>query len=223
MAKGDDTKQCILDAAEKLFSVLGYEGTSMRAIAETAGVRQALLHYHFTSKENLFETVLARRAIPLNERRLALLRDAHGRDGHGVPAPEAVVDAFFRPLIDMGPGCAGLGRYYGPIIASIVNSNHPLHKRLLYKYFNDMAREFIQALTRAIPDLSEDDSFWGYYFLMGAGIVIVAQTGRLADLSGGLCDPDDPEAVMARIVPFIVQGLYGIVNRPKPPQASPAG
>lgn len=221
VAKGDDTKRCILDAAEKQFSALGYQGASMRAIAEEAGVRQALLHYHFASKENLFETTLARRVIPLNERRLELLQQCFGPDGQGAPAPDAVVDAFFRPLIEMNKDRSGTGKYYGPIIASIVNSNDPVCKRVLYKYFNDMAQEFIRALRVAIPDLSDEDSYWGYYFMMGTGIVLVAQTGRLPHLSSGLCDPNDAEAVMGRIVPFVVEGLLGVARRQLPPIPPP--
>ena len=56
--KADPTRQKILDAAHDCFADKGLV-TSMRAIARRAGVDQALVHYHFGTKEKLFEAVLA--------------------------------------------------------------------------------------------------------------------------------------------------------------------
>ena len=41
----------ILDAAVNLFSVHGYDGVSMRRIAEAAGVSKANIYHHFASTE----------------------------------------------------------------------------------------------------------------------------------------------------------------------------
>jgi hypothetical protein len=41
-----NSRDAILDAAERLFANSGFD-TSMRSIAEAAGVAQGLLHYHF--------------------------------------------------------------------------------------------------------------------------------------------------------------------------------
>ena len=58
----NSTQEGILDAAEEVFASHGYEGASMRAIAKKANVNQALLHYHFQTKDNLYETVVKRRS-----------------------------------------------------------------------------------------------------------------------------------------------------------------
>ena len=52
LAKGPkaNSRDAILDAAERLFANSGFDGTSMRSIAEAAGVAQALLHYHLDSR-----------------------------------------------------------------------------------------------------------------------------------------------------------------------------
>ena len=52
------TKDAILGAARDLFSARGYEGTTIRGIATTAGVDPALVHHFFGSKDDLFLTVL---------------------------------------------------------------------------------------------------------------------------------------------------------------------
>ncbi|MDP8220941.1 MAG: helix-turn-helix domain-containing protein, partial [Candidatus Stygibacter frigidus] len=48
----------IFIAATRLFSEFGFKGTSTRAIAHAAGVKQVMLHYYFGSKTLLYEAVL---------------------------------------------------------------------------------------------------------------------------------------------------------------------
>lgn len=55
-----DTATRIFDAADELFGQLGFEGVSVRDVAERAGVNKALVFYHHNSKEELFEKVLQR-------------------------------------------------------------------------------------------------------------------------------------------------------------------
>ncbi|GIE76942.1 TetR family transcriptional regulator [Actinoplanes philippinensis] len=48
----------ILDAAAELFAQRGYAATSTRLIAETVGIRQASLYYHFPNKEQILAELL---------------------------------------------------------------------------------------------------------------------------------------------------------------------
>ena len=47
----------IINAAEKLFSVSGFDGTSVRDIATAANINIAMISYYFGSKEKLMEAV----------------------------------------------------------------------------------------------------------------------------------------------------------------------
>ena len=51
-----------MEAAEKLFADKGFEGTSVRDIAEGAGVNLAMISYYFGSKEKLMEAMFDNRA-----------------------------------------------------------------------------------------------------------------------------------------------------------------
>ena len=53
-----DTHERILQAAFTVLSRQGYENTSIKDIAEQAGVAQGLVHYHFKSKQQLVLAVL---------------------------------------------------------------------------------------------------------------------------------------------------------------------
>lgn len=48
-----DTRQRILDVALDLFIAQGFDGTSLRQIADELGVTKAALYYHFESKEDI--------------------------------------------------------------------------------------------------------------------------------------------------------------------------
>lgn len=53
-----DTRQQILDASRLLFSDFSYLGVSMRDISERLGITKAALYYHFSSKKDIYVTVL---------------------------------------------------------------------------------------------------------------------------------------------------------------------
>ena len=52
-----ETKQLILNAAREVSMEKGLDGARMQEIADRAGINKALLHYHFTSKEKLFDEI----------------------------------------------------------------------------------------------------------------------------------------------------------------------
>lgn len=61
MTDFNDKQIEILQAAEKLFSEHGFDGTSVRDIAKTANVNIAMISYYFGSKEKLLETLIINR------------------------------------------------------------------------------------------------------------------------------------------------------------------
>lgn len=55
--KGDRTRHDILEAASRLFSERGYEGTGIRDIENAAGVNRGVVTYHFGNKEDIWKAV----------------------------------------------------------------------------------------------------------------------------------------------------------------------
>jgi len=110
----------ILRAAARLYATRGYEGTSVREVAEAAGVTKPLVHYHFGSKEQLFASLLresmdscrtrftdaVNRGATAHERLRALLAAQFERARE---APEIV--AFVHEVMSM-PGLLPLGFDY---------------------------------------------------------------------------------------------------------------
>ena len=60
LTKGALTRNAILDAAERLILSQGYHGTSMRQIANEAGIAVGGIYNHFIGKEAIFAALLER-------------------------------------------------------------------------------------------------------------------------------------------------------------------
>jgi AcrR family transcriptional regulator len=56
--KSERSRRVVLDAALALFSHQGYRGTSVREIADAAGVSTGNVYHHFPDKETIFQTLI---------------------------------------------------------------------------------------------------------------------------------------------------------------------
>jgi len=59
-SKAEASRARIMDVAQRLFARRGFEGVSIRDIAQTLGMTTASLYYHFPSKEEIFVAVHGR-------------------------------------------------------------------------------------------------------------------------------------------------------------------
>lgn len=75
VAQGRSTRALLLAAATDLLRQEGYGATSTRAVAERAGMRLSLVHYHFGSKRGLLLAVLDDLTERLLQRQQALFSD----------------------------------------------------------------------------------------------------------------------------------------------------
>ncbi|HEX6697743.1 MAG TPA: TetR/AcrR family transcriptional regulator [Solirubrobacteraceae bacterium] len=73
--RGEATRRRIVDAARDVLLERGHAATSTRAVADEAGVRLSLVHYHFGGKRGLLLEVLQRENELLLERQQRLYAD----------------------------------------------------------------------------------------------------------------------------------------------------
>jgi AcrR family transcriptional regulator len=75
VARGQSTRALLLAAAGDLLGQEGYAATSMRAVADRAGARLSLVHYHFGSKRGLLLAVLEDFTEQLLDRQRTMFSD----------------------------------------------------------------------------------------------------------------------------------------------------
>ncbi|WP_176596784.1 MULTISPECIES: TetR/AcrR family transcriptional regulator [Sphingobium] len=78
--RAEDTRERILVAAIREFALGGFDGVSTRTVAEAAGVRHALVTYHFQGKEGLWRAALDRTVRTFVERQRARRGGLRGVD-----------------------------------------------------------------------------------------------------------------------------------------------
>jgi AcrR family transcriptional regulator len=85
----------IMEAAEKLFADNGFAGTSVRDIAEAAGVNLAMISYYFGSKEKLMETMFRYRGEHL---RMQLESMIVNKDLTSMQKMEKLIDHYIERI-----------------------------------------------------------------------------------------------------------------------------
>ena len=138
-----------------------------------------------------------------------MLESVRAEAGDGRPSVEAVIDAFTHPLLNRsargGPGW----KAYFALVAQ-VNNSPELAPVGMTKYFDPVVQQFIAALRESLPDCRDSDLYWSYHFLSGALTLTFAETGRIDNLSGGICRSNDLDSVHERLVPFVAAGFQAI-------------
>lgn len=210
---GPDLRKAILDAAEQLFAAHGFYGVTTRQVAAEAGVDTALIHYYFGAKRDLFDAVFARRAEILNTVRVEAMSAYEAQSG-GDMTPRGVVAAFIDPLIEMSlTGEPGWKNYFR--LVALVNNTPAWGGETMHHYFDPVVRQFIDTLRKVMPQAQLPDLYWGYQFLTGSMMLALSETGRIDQLSEGLCRSTDLAAVRARLFDYCAAGFEAIVG-PRP-------
>ena len=201
------TLEQILDAAEFLFSKKGFDGVTLRDVAQRVGIHTTLLHYYFEDKAALFRSVFERRAAVTSGLRMAAL-DLYEAQAGDHPTVEGALHAFLDTDLDLyregGEGWMNYAAFGARI------SNTPEGAELMDEYFDPVVLKLVGILKRALPDFAEEDVFWGYHFVTGSLMNTLARTGRIDRLSGGVCHSDDFLAVKQRMARFMAAGFHAL-------------
>lgn len=210
------TRERILDAAEELFARDGFAAVTVRQIMRKAEADVSLAYYHFKSKRDLFDAVMLRRVDHLNNIRLEALEKVEQRHPGDQPTVEEIIEAFVQPLLDLLASDHDEWRHYFALIAQI-NSSTQWGGELMTKYFDPLVRRFLEALRKAMPGCEDVDIYWSYHFLSGALTMTFAETGRIDNLSGGLCRSSDMASINARMPGFVAAGFKAVCAAGKGP------
>ena len=211
-----DTRERILDVAERLFMARGYEGTSMRMITGEAEVNLAAVNYHFGSKEALLREVFRRRLEWLNRERLRAL-DALEAQANGEPLkPSLVLEAFFGTLLRMGEDESLGGMTFLRLLGRTLTEPAEFIRTFFSGEYEEVIDRYKLALFRALPDVPKAEIVWRLHFMLGAMSYAIAGTDVLQVVTscelGDISDADTSDSVAAkrlsdRLMPFLLGGL----------------
>lgn len=200
----------VLDAAEELFALHGFDGVTMRQIAKLAQVDVALPNYHFGSKQGLFNAVFHRRAALFNAARETALDQVRTQAGDARPDLEDILAAFLMPIAEAQLQSDPGWRNYCRLVAQVNSS--PVWVQMMTEHYDSLIRKFVDLVAKALPNASRTELFWGYHFLSGALSLSMADTGRIQHLSEGLCRSDDYDTLYRQMIQFFANGFRGMAH-----------
>lgn len=204
--KSSRTRRRILDAAEVEFAAHGFDGVSMRQIADGSAQALGVVTYHFASKEALFEQVVVRRAQELNSLRHQALEALDN------PTLEQVIAAFLGPFLDRIENGGAGWTAYAQLLAQI--SHQARWADLLAELFGETVRRFIRAMRDAEPGLSLENAKHGYVQLVAVMVGLFAST-RLIDRLSPSEPPDGLTRQYEVSVKFVAHGIRGLKCGPE--------
>ena len=227
-----DTRDRILDIAERLFMESGYEATSMRMITGAAEVNLAAVNYHFGSKEALLREVFRRRLSWLNRERLEALDKLEAQAAGAPLKPSQILEAFFGTLLRMGEDESLGGMTFLRLLGRTLTEPAEFIRTFFAGEYAQVIDRYKRALFRALPDVPKAEIVWRLHFMLGAMSYAIAGTDvlevvtgcGLGDLAGEGSAGDTALArrLAQRLMPFLLGGLRAplpqLVDAPSPEQ-----
>jgi TetR/AcrR family transcriptional regulator, acrAB operon repressor len=138
--KSERSRRLVLDAALKLFSKRGFGATSVREIAETAGVSIGNVYHHFPDKESIFHALLEEYRELTKSQHFPLARVLRS-------------ERFPDNLEEIGRAARDTVRQYRAYMA--------LHYVDVIEFGGTHIREFYEELTTRFRDLAEQEQIVG--------------------------------------------------------------
>jgi TetR/AcrR family transcriptional regulator len=133
-----ETKKAILHAAEKIFAEAGLAGARMEAIAHSARVNKAMLHYYFKSKRGLYRAVLESNIEQFHLQAREVL------DGPG--APRDIVLRYVSDHFDF----IGARPYYPRLFQNLVMAGDPAMGRIIRTYLAPLSQRLIEVIDQGV-------------------------------------------------------------------------
>ncbi len=150
-----DTKERILQTAQRMFLEHGINGSSLRAITAEAKVNLAAINYHFGSKENLVRAVTSRVVAPIDQVTAVILEEARSQKGEDELEIIDYVRAYLTPWLKFKTEFPEFLKLFSQFYSNGEKTHSPFRDLVLEagkKAYND----FTDAILKLLPDVSKE-------------------------------------------------------------------
>jgi AcrR family transcriptional regulator len=202
-----DSRERILDAAERLFAERGLRATSLRDIAAAARANPGSIYFHFKTKAELTREVFRRRLAPLDAERLLRLAACEREAAPGPPRLRDVLEALIAPLARLTRDGGAAGRRFLCVLGRIYSEPDPDIIRMLERDHGATLDRFRASLARALPELPGAELNLRFHFALGSVAHTLASEVTWRMVSGRPRAPDAWQPALAALLPFLVAGF----------------
>jgi AcrR family transcriptional regulator len=216
-----ETRERILDAAQKLFAEKGLEATSVRDITTEAGCNVAAVNYHFGGKENLYIEAFRAMLGPLRDQRMAVMDELMERDP--VPTLEeylaSFAEGFLEPLVD-----ESLGRRFMLFVSREISDQKLPIGLFLDEFIRPLIARAVSSLDRVGVPMTPEQSFYCIFSLIGQLLHAVKGQQMSTQLESVGEMPFDLSGFVDHFVRFSAAGIRACaMDESMPPEAFGGG
>lgn len=198
-----DTKEQILNTAEKLFAEKGFAGTTLRGVIREAEVNIAAVHYHFGSKEKLFGAVVQRVAKQITQAQQQQLASYENREQP--TSVENILEAFIAPPLQIIPQMGEMGVIRAQFMGRCRTEPLPV-QQLVEKEFSENHQCFLDILQRVLPNQTRSELQWKLDLAIAVLVRVLTQLGQPNTLIQENSS-QEVELAIKRLVNFLAQGM----------------
>lgn len=210
-----DTKDRILDTAERLFADHGFAATSLRQITAEAQVNLAAVNYHFKSKEALLSAVIERRLGPINKRRMELLDEMEARSINGQLDLKEAVLAFMRPAFEAKSAKCDETKHFPRLMARVMAEPGEWSAPVLLPVLHQITNRFMPIFQQAMGVKDRTMVLWGAQFGIGCMTRCLIAPEFIHTITGEDLPPESSEQILDRLVCFVVGGMRALAEGEK--------
>ncbi|KHK92759.1 hypothetical protein LK12_07830 [Novosphingobium malaysiense] len=174
-------REQIMDAAEQVFALRGYDGASLRDVARQADASLGVITHHFPSKENLLYNVVLRKRDPLIEIIRENLERAKNENKGDLGTIEAFIRPFLRSCIDSGSEF----RTYIRLTSSFMGAYAANEVNVALLELLPISSLFAEFLRDAAPHIPDRKLKLAVYLIDAAVIFMVQDQGFLDQVTDG--------------------------------------
>lgn len=214
LAVSAETREKILDAAERLFARDGFSGATLRDITRAARVNLAAVHYHFGGKEALYRAVFVRRIRPMNLARAAALDLAEAAHGEQPISLRTLLDMLLRPIAELSDTAGTEVHPFVRVMARNLVETPAFMEKVVLAEFGPAVGRFVPHLLRALPHLDQASLLWRARFVIGAANITFGRMQLVERRLRELGTPTDGETILRQLVAFAEAGLLAPAPSP---------
>lgn len=200
------TKERILNAAEQLFCDCGFDNTSLRAITSEADVNLASVNYHFGSKKQLIQEVLARYLkvlMPALDQKIMVM----AQKNNNVPTENLFV-ALVEPLLALESVRPNGTRIFVQLFARAYYESQGHLRRFITSHYKQELKNLNKALLLAVPHLPASEVFWRWHFALGSCVFTMASSKALSEIAAAEYQQNmQIEDLIKKVINYIAAGF----------------
>ncbi len=198
------TKVALIEAAAALIAERGFEAVTVRDITGKAGTNIASVKYHFGSKDDLIDAVVANFVSPVNLKRLARIEALEKAGDFSV---EELLRAFLEPMLLQIKGSPLSKKLFCKLMGRVIGERPYEFPELVMGQFREVAGRYVPAFMKAEPGLTEEDVFWRVHFSFGVMSNMLTNGELLKKVTSGKVGEEQLEKTLSRVIDFCVAGF----------------